>query len=111
MPCLGALLRLVGVIKRVGYCAARLRNASAKRIGSDLLAWVGHGPWFIGRMQECGHTLCKTVHMYPWLTFCPRNPKNKIHFHLPSARVFREKTVYQKHVLELLKEFYPNRTV
>ena len=36
------------------HCAARLCNAIAKRLGSDLSAWVaaGDGRGMIGRMQE-----------------------------------------------------------
>ena len=53
----GAFLRAPRRTKRVGacaHCAARFCNAIAKRLGSDLSAWVagGDGRGVIGRMQE-----------------------------------------------------------
>ena len=41
----------------------------------------------------------------------PSGLKKKDTFDLTSASIFLEKPEYQKRVVELLKEFYPNRTV
>ena len=46
-----------------------------------------------------------------WPTVLPSEPQKKDMFDLTSARIFLEKPEYQKRVVELLKEFYPNRIV
>ena len=112
----GAFLRALQRTKRVGdyaHCAARLCNAIAKRLASDLSAWVasGDGRGVIGRMQEVWSDIMQEAANVPFADRVALRPQKKDMFDLTPARIFLEKLEYQKRVVELLKEFYPNRTV
>ena len=95
------------------HCAARLCNAIAKRLGSDLSAWVaaGDGRGIIGRMQEVWSQLMQEAADVPPTERVALRPQKKDTFDLTSARLFIETREYQRKVVELLKEFYPNRGV
>ena len=112
----GAFLRAVRRTKRVGdyaHCAARLCIAIAKCLVSDLSAWVagGDGRGVIGCMQEVSSDIMQEGTNVPLADRVALRPQKKDTFDLTSAGIFLEKPEYQKGVVELLKEFYPNRTV
>ena len=78
------------------HCAARLCNAIAKRLGSDVSARVasGDGWWVIGRMQEVWLDIMEEVANVPLADRVALWPQKQDTFDLTSARIFLEKPEY-----------------
>ena len=116
LPRWGAFLRGMRGTKGVGdyaHCDARLCNTLAKGLGSDLSAWVAarDSRGIIGRMQEVWSQLMQEAANVPLNERIALRPQKKDTFDLMSARLLIENMEYQRKVVELLKEFYPNRSV
>ena len=62
-------------------------------------------------MQEVWSDIMQEAANVPLADHVALRPQKKDTFDLTSARILLEKPEYQKRVVELLKEFYPNRTV
>ena len=87
MACWGAFLRAMRRTKRVGdyaHCAARLCNAIAKRLASDLSAWVavGDGRGVLGCMQEVWSDIMQEAANVPLATVLPSGLNKRIHLTL-----------------------------
>ena len=80
---------------------------------SDLPAWVvaADRRGIIGRMQEVWSQLMQEAANVPPIKRVALQPQKKDTFDLRSPRLLTENREYQRKVVELLKEFYPNCSV
>ena len=63
----------------------------------------------IGRLKDVWGDLVQASQNIPQADRAPLRPTKKDAFDLTSARVFLDDTQYQQRVVDLLKEYYPNR--
>ena len=87
--------------------------AAGRRRFGGISAWVaaGDGRGIIGRMQEVWSQLMQEAANVPVTERVALRPQKKDTFDLTSARSFIENREYQRKVVELLKEFYPNLSI
>ena len=110
----GAFLRAIAPVRRVGdyaHATARLCNAVQKRLQQDVSSLVqkGDGRGVIGRLKDVWGDLMQASQNIPQAECVALHPTKKDTFDLTSVRVFLDDTQYQQRVVDLLKEYYPNR--
>ena len=110
----GAFLRAIPPPRRVGdyaHATARLCDATQKRLQQDVSSWVQKedGRGVIGRLMDVWGDLMQASPKIPQADRVAMRPTKKDAFDLTSARVFLDDTQYQYRVVDLLKEYYPDR--
>ena len=109
-----AFLRAIPPPWRVGdyaHATAPLCNATQKKLQQYVSSWVqeGDGRGVIGRLKDVWGNLMQASQNIPQADRVALRPTKKNAFDLTSARVFLDDAQYQQRVVDLLKEYYPNR--
>ena len=110
----GAFLRAMLPTRHVrdyAHATAHLCNATQQGLQQDVsfLVQEGDGRAVNGRLKDVWGDLMQASQNIPQADRVALRPTKKDAFDLTSARVFLDDTQYRQRVVDLLKEYYPNR--
>ena len=102
--------------RRVGdyaHALARICNAVRKRLSVNVSEWVagGQGRGCVGRLKEFWAEFTQEVARIPVSERIAIRPTKDGQFDITSSHFFRMNPIWQQRVVDLIREFYPQKRV